>query len=524
MTYDFTPSAQRALRIAAQCVGGDESQRQALLLGFLVEDESRAASMLARHGIDRVKLTDRWPDCANFVDAARSFAGAPDGRVHPGLAVMDDLEGISSLLTEMPHPLEISTEHLLLAIVGSSSDVGDWLRSHGMSPNALAAEIYRLHNVTPGPLTAQEDEATELFASVALTSCSDDSVVCTRILDASGNRALEALRVIEDYVRFGLDDAFLSLQTKELRHDLAAALQAMPVARRLAARDTQRDVGTDISTKSEFQRESGADILNANFYRLQQSLRSLEEFSKVEHAEAARTIESLRYRSYTLQRAVGITGESKNRLQTSRLYVLLDGQENLPAFQRLASTLVEAGADILQLRDKSLCDRDLLERANLLREVTKPSPTLFIMNDRPDLAALSHADGVHVGQEELSVSEVRRIAGLDMLIGVSTHTIDQSRQAVLDGANYIGVGPTFPSRTKQFDEFAGLDFAREVAAEISLPAFAIGGVDTTNVQQVIDAGISRIAVSAAVVGSSDPARAVNELLASLRRQDTVDSA
>ena len=95
-----------------------------------------------------------------------------------------------------------------------------------------------------------------------------------------------------------------------------------------------------------------------------------------------------------------------------------------------------------------------------LRELTRGTDTLFIMNDRPDLAALCHADGVHLGQEDLSVKDARAIVGPDALIGVSTHTIEQARQAVLDGANYIGVGPTFPSGTKQFEKFPGLDFLR----------------------------------------------------------------
>jgi thiamine-phosphate pyrophosphorylase len=89
---------------------------------------------------------------------------------------------------------------------------------------------------------------------------------------------------------------------------------------------------------------------------------------------------------------------------------------------------------------------------------------------------LCRADGVHVGQEELTIRDVRQIVGPEMLVGVSTHSIEQARQAVLDGASYLGCGPTFPSETKHFDHFPGLDFLRQVAAEISLPAFAIGGI------------------------------------------------
>ena len=153
---------------------------------------------------------------------------------------------------------------------------------------------------------------------------------------------------------------------------------------------------------------------------------------------------------------------------------------------------------MIQLRDKRLADRELLDRARRLRGLTRGTTTIFIMNDRPDMAVLSQADGVHVGQEELSVKDARTIVGPRALIGVSTHSIEQARQAVLDGADYIGCGPTFPSGTKQFEHFPGVDFLKAVAAEIRLPAFAIGGITFENIGLVKQAGIDRVAVSGVV--------------------------
>ncbi|MGC4007112.1 MAG: thiamine phosphate synthase [Pirellulales bacterium] len=138
------------------------------------------------------------------------------------------------------------------------------------------------------------------------------------------------------------------------------------------------------------------------------------------------------------------------------------------------------------------------------------------MNDRPDLAVLCGADGVHVGQEELPVHDVRRIVGPDMLVGVSTHSIEQARKAVLDGADYLGVGPTFPSTTKSFDAFPGLDLVRAVASEITLPAFAIGGITVENVLEVRKAGLHRIAVGGAVWNTGHSAAPIRSLLESLR--------
>ena len=126
-------------------------------------------------------------------------------------------------------------------------------------------------------------------------------------------------------------------------------------------------------------------------------------------------------------------------------------------------------------------------------------------------AYVAEADGVHLGQDDLPVREARRILGPDALIGVSTHTIEQVRRAVLDGASYLGVGPTFPSRTKDFSAFAGLDFVRQVCAETTLPAFAIGGIDAGNIGRVLAAGAQRVAVSHAVAQAEDPRAIATQL-------------
>jgi thiamine-phosphate pyrophosphorylase len=254
----------------------------------------------------------------------------------------------------------------------------------------------------------------------------------------------------------------------------------------------------------------------AGFKRAEQALRSLEEYGKLLDASFAVAAERLRYRVYTLERAVDLTRRTVDRLSDARLYVLLDGRESLSAFTSLASVLVEAGVDIVQLRDKRLTDRELIDRARRLRELTRGSKTIAIINDRPDIARLADAGGVHVGQEELSVKDARTIVGPRALVGVSTHSIEQARIAVMEGANYIGVGPIFPSATKQFESLAGLELVRSVAAEIRLPAFAIGGVTLDNLPEVLAAGFARVAVSAAIVEASDPAAVASAFVKRLR--------
>jgi thiamine-phosphate pyrophosphorylase len=334
-----------------------------------------------------------------------------------------------------------------------------------------------------------------------------------RIIDANYNRASEGLRVVEDYARFVLADAHLSESLKRLRHDLASLISQIPLDQLLAARDTAADVGTSIATEGEYRRSELIDVVRANLQRVAQSLRTIEEYAKTLDDPIAPGVEAIRYRVYTLEKAMSRTVFGRQQLAGACLYVLLDGRSTLAEFTSLAEQIAAAGVDVIQLRDKSLADRELLARAETLRRITEQAErrVLFVVNDRPDLALLSRADGVHVGQNELPVQAVRQIVGPGMLIGVSTHNLDQARQAVLDGADYLGCGPTFPSETKSFDSFPGPSFLREVAAEISLPAFAIGGINVENVDQVLATGMARVAMSSGILSARNPATATSEM-------------
>jgi thiamine-phosphate pyrophosphorylase len=338
---------------------------------------------------------------------------------------------------------------------------------------------------------------------------STEQVDTARIMDVSADRAREALRVVEDYCRFILDDAFLSRELKQLRHELTEALAPWPTSQLLEARETQRDVGTTISAPGEEHRPSLQAVVEANFKRLQESLRSLEEFGKVQSQQ------QLRYRCYTLERALILGAWARQRLADVRLCVLISTSYCKAALDWTIKEAAAGGARMIQLREKSLKDRALLELARQIRSWTREAAVMFIVNDRPDIARLVEADGVHLGQDDLPVKEARRILGPDLLIGVSTHNLNQVRHAILDGANYIGVGPTFPSETKEFAEFPGLEFVSQVSKETSLPAFVIGGVSQENIERTTAAGGQRIAVGQAVCQSPNPRRAAEELLQAL---------
>jgi len=530
----FTAGAERVLSEAARWSGCGDSNgfgAPSLLLGLLAETECRAAIVLARHGIAAADVQKHWPRLV------RSEVPLQPGRF--GDEVEQSLSTVVARLGDDPQPLVLATEHLLLGLALGEHETGDWIRQRGVDYNSLEEEIRRQYGHPVGPPPVEDpqplalppearEERTSSQAAPESTPLEKGSwaprraalaeqIRVLRVLDAAVNRGREGLRVVEDYSRFVLDDRHLTDQLKRLRHELAALVGRIALGDRLAARETQADVGTSLWTDAEHRREDAAGVLAANFTRLQESLRSLEEFGKLIDPSLAGEFETLRYRSYTLQRAVQITEASGNRLADARLYVLIDGRKTAEEFEELASTLVEAGVDVLQLRDKWLDDRQLYGRARLLRQITRRGRTLFVMNDRPDIAALVHADGVHVGQEELSVKDARTIVGPEALVGVSTHSIEEARRAVLDGANYIGVGPTFASETKEFDQLPGLPLLRAVAEEIRLPAFAIGGITPKNLPQVLAAGFTRIAVSRAVTAAADPAVAARTLSACLQK-------
>jgi thiamine-phosphate pyrophosphorylase len=323
-----------------------------------------------------------------------------------------------------------------------------------------------------------------------------------RLLDANANRAREALRVLEDYARFVLDSGDLTESLKSIRHDLSAV--GRPIfADAIFCRDTPGDVGTTVKAADEFHRQDISDIVVAAGKRLGEALRAIEEGLKTIDAVAAARVESIRYRFYDIERRLALTINPAKRFGEVRLYVLITESICRGPWLAAAEAAIDGGADCLQLREKSLESGEFLSRAKQLVDLCRRRNVLSIINDRLDIALLSGADGVHVGQEDLPATEIRRAVGRRVIVGVSTHRIEQARQAILDGADYIGVGPVFPSATKPRDILPGLAYARQVAATISIPAVAIAGINADNIGDVIATGINAVAVTAAVVGAED---------------------
>lgn len=345
-----------------------------------------------------------------------------------------------------------------------------------------------------------------------------------RALDASANRAGEAVRVIEDTLRFMLHDPFLTQVAKDLRHDLAAVLVQGDLRWRIALRDVTGDVGAGSRAAMALGRTTPSDLLAANAARAAQALRSLEECAALVAPAATGAFEQIRYRLYTLERAAIGAARAAERLDGVRLCVLVDGRASAAAFAVFVERLFAAGVPMIQIRDKMLPIPLLAERTRAALEIAGRHAhehavrPLVIVNDRADVAAAVAADGVHTGADDLPTPLIRRVVGPQPLSGRTAHSVGEAEAAVLEGADYLGIGPCFPSATKSFAAFAPPEFLRGVARTISLPTFAIGGITLERLDTLAAMGICRVAVASAVTAAADPAaaaRAFIERLAAL---------
>ncbi|MFC1736468.1 thiamine phosphate synthase [Candidatus Hydrogenedentota bacterium] len=180
---------------------------------------------------------------------------------------------------------------------------------------------------------------------------------------------------------------------------------------------------------------------------------------------------------------------------------------------KIMRAAIAAGGSCIQLRDKKVSDSVFYREALALRELTANMGVRFIVNDRIHVALAIGADGVHVGQDDMPAKVVRKLIGLDMILGVSTHCLEQAEAAIKAGADYIGVGPVYPTQTKE-DVCAavGLDYVRQVKENFEIPFVAIGGIKVHNVADVIMAGANNIAAVSEIVTAEDPGRAVSDML------------
>jgi len=335
-----------------------------------------------------------------------------------------------------------------------------------------------------------------------------------RLLDANANRAREAMRVMEDAARFLLDDQALASSLKSLRHDFAQALQDLPMA--IEQRDTQGDVGTTLTTPREYERTNQQAVVIAAGKRLTEALRAIEEFAKINAPNAANQIEQLRYRAYTIERDLTLCFLGKTAKQWKLCVLITEALCLNGDWLGVTKACIEGGADCLQLREKHLTSRELIRRTRELVSLARPKGVSVILNDRPDLALIAQADGVHLGQKDAPCDEVRKIVGSELLIGVSTGNLEQAQRAAEQGADYCGVGPMYETKTvDDKPEIAGASYLQQYVNDISLPHLAIGGITPANLPELVGAGVKGVAVSSVVCQADDPKAVAQQILAQL---------
>ena len=201
------------------------------------------------------------------------------------------------------------------------------------------------------------------------------------------------------------------------------------------------------------------------------------------------------------------------------IYVVTDGRAG-PGRDHvaIAAAAVAGGACIIQLREKDVPDRQLLEIACAILSLTQEAGALFIINNRPDIALACAADGVHVGQDDLPIGSVRKILGPDAIIGASTANAEEAARAEAEGASYVAVSPVFSTMTKEdAGEGVGLEVITQIRRAVSIPVAAIGGISLANIASVAAAGADSAAVVSAVTGAPDMKEAVRALAAEFAR-------
>ena len=340
--------------------------------------------------------------------------------------------------------------------------------------------------------------------------------VLYRIIDANFNRGREALRVMEEYCRFGLNHPALSAQAKQCRHQLCQSMKGIDPQKLLSNRDVGGDVGRELKVAGQLQRQSLEDCFTAAAKRASEALRALAESIQTIDPTISAVMEKIRFEVYALEKKAVLFSCAKQKFQSVRLYVLINATAKTDEREvlDLVKTCVDNGADCLQLRAKDLCDSSLLNLAQQFTALCKEASVVSIINDRVDIAVLSNADGVHLGQDEMPVSYARQLAKQPLIVGVSTHNPDELRCAIDSECDYVGIGPAFASPTKPHLNVSGLDYLRQaipILDQAGIFHIAIGGINLHNIPSLLKIGVRSVAISSAVSHSENPADSCNTL-------------
>ena len=335
-----------------------------------------------------------------------------------------------------------------------------------------------------------------------------------RIIDANLNRIAEGLRFLEELARLLLNDAGLTQQLKDMRHEMVGGEWQFH-QQLLQSRNSVGDVGVNLEASGEEkQRELPASIV-ANARRVQEALRVIEELAKTPGANLeSEKFKQARFALYTIEKTLLSRVLRQDKVSSLvGLYVIIDtlvlkGRRHI----EVAGQAIRGGAKTVQLRDKLHSKKELLPIARELRNLCAEHGVLFIMNDYLDLALAVDADGLHLGPDDLPIEVARKLLPIDKILGGSACTIERANLIQSEGADYIATGSVYPTTSKEMVEVVGLERLRQIRQAITLPLVAIGGINKDNVAQVRAAGADAVAVISAVLGAEDAEEASRQIV------------
>ena len=342
--------------------------------------------------------------------------------------------------------------------------------------------------------------------SMTVTPPSDNRIA--QLIDANLDRAREGLRVMEDWCRFGLKRSDFSIKIKDWRQQLG--VHHHNIYRK--ARLTSNDPAMGVSHPLQKVRSTPKAVFIANSSRVQEALRVIEEFTRLTDPKLCEIATKIRYETYEIEIKVINTTEGIDKRQALKdcsVYLITSNRKNL---EEIVLEALKAGVKIVQYREKFLHDFEKISQAKCIASLCKKYNSLFIVNDRIDIALAVDADGVHLGQEDMPTKIARKLLGDERIIGRSTHCLEDIKNAEDEGCDYIGIGPIFPSETKKQLNPIGIDYLLKGSTQTTLPSFAIGGINSSNIKKLNQVNNLRIAVSEAIINSDDPFSKTEELL------------
>ncbi|MFA7485642.1 MAG: thiamine phosphate synthase [Phycisphaerae bacterium] len=330
-----------------------------------------------------------------------------------------------------------------------------------------------------------------------------------RIIDANFNRSREACRLIEEFCRFVLNSRIFTDRAKKIRHELSSTIGSPDSQILLASRDTKGDVGAARIIDEQIKRNNIEDSFTAACKRLGEALRVLAESLQSLDSEKSMVMERLRFAAYELEKDIVLFYKPKEKYKNVRLYVIITS--DIPdEIIRLTKACAKNGADCIQLRAKNIDSNTLFRTACDFVKICKDNNVLSIINDRADIAVACDADGVHIGLNDIPIEQVRKLQLKPLIIGCTTHSVSELKNALEKTPTYVSLGPVFATGTKPTLKPVGLDYVKqgtELLIEAGTGHAAIGGITIENVSQVLKAGAQTIAICAAITKADDPAEA-----------------